>query len=707
MIRFAFLMILASINIPRSMGQEIDFFDTKFKEALIEDGVDDGDGIITMVEAKAITSLDVSSEGIKDMREIQYFTNLQTLYCRRNNLSTLDVSNLEKLNTLDCSLNRLDTLKLSGLSNLHELNCADNNLTTLDVSGLSSLITLDCSDNELSSLDVSSLKNLLTLNCSVNNISSLNVSDLTNLNRLDCNSNDLSALNVSELDNLNTLICSNNLLSSLNISNTGSINDLYAISNPKLRCITYAEFDDIPTISNLDESPPPEFSKVPCVPPIASCKNFTVVLDGAGKAAIKIDDIENGSYDPDEGGPVKLLSVYPNEFDCVNASLPQVVTLTVEDEGGNKSTCEAQVTVVDDSQPRVRARNITGFLDKNGQWSISQMDIDMGSYDNCNIGELRLEGLTNYDCGDVGIHQVVLEARDHSGNITREVARVTVKNYVPDFENIHGVSDGDTVKSSSCQSPWSISGHDLINFDEMRKYGNIQVHLYREELPDDAPEDLYALWKYVYIFKDGCWHTYKHTFYLAQYDIGAPTYQNFPGDTTVSCPDEVPPVHEKVRIIDFCQYVIWDTVFTLPVTDSLSGDTIGFRRRWKARDPSGNESYKDQMVWVRTDSCIEESSVRVGMETTLKVNKVVNHSYFDEKSWTVYPNPAMGYLRIGIQTNDRLQYRIFNLWGQNVKYGQFSQTDVIDIHTLEAGVYLIQVSKDRNILGTQKLMVMK
>ena len=72
--RFAFLLIPASIIVPRAMGQNISFIDSNFEAALIEDGVDGGDGVITEAEAAAITSLDVRSEGITDMSEIQYFT---------------------------------------------------------------------------------------------------------------------------------------------------------------------------------------------------------------------------------------------------------------------------------------------------------------------------------------------------------------------------------------------------------------------------------------------------------------------------------------------------------------------------------------------------------------------------------------------------------------------------------------------------------
>ena len=134
----------------------IPFKDPNFLEALIANNVDtDGDGQISFDEAKAVSSLEVSSSDIKEMPEIRYFIALTELHCGINQLTTLDVSNNTALTWLDCGENNLTSLDVSNNTALTELHCGINQLTTLDVSNNTTLTELHCSFNQLTTLDVS------------------------------------------------------------------------------------------------------------------------------------------------------------------------------------------------------------------------------------------------------------------------------------------------------------------------------------------------------------------------------------------------------------------------------------------------------------------------------------------------------------------------------------------------------------------------
>ena len=104
-----------------------------------------GDNIISIAEAEAVTNLDVSSADISNMMGIEAFVNLDALRCFENDLTSLDVSN----NT-----------------GLKELYCGDNQLTSLDVSNNTALTNLDCNGNQLTSLDVSNNTDLSLLGIS-------------------------------------------------------------------------------------------------------------------------------------------------------------------------------------------------------------------------------------------------------------------------------------------------------------------------------------------------------------------------------------------------------------------------------------------------------------------------------------------------------------------------------------------------------------
>ena len=179
----------------------------------------------------SVAELNIAEKGLTDLSALKYFTGLQTLDCRRNLLTTLDVSALTNLTSLDCSLNWLTELDVSALTNLTSMDCSFNSLTKLNVSRQTNLTSLDCSDNQLTALDVSALTSLTSLDCSDNQLKALDVSKLTGLEDLDCYRNKLTALNVSNLTGLTDLDCSENQLPALNVSNLTGLTDLDCSDN--------------------------------------------------------------------------------------------------------------------------------------------------------------------------------------------------------------------------------------------------------------------------------------------------------------------------------------------------------------------------------------------------------------------------------------------------------------------------------------------
>lgn len=332
--------------------------------------------------------------------------------------------------------------------------------------------------------------------------------------------------------------------------------------------------------------------------------------------------------------------------------------------------------------------------------------------------------------------------------------------------------------------------------------------------------------------KDACDNERTFTFYLALYDLAPPGFHSFPNDTIVATMDDIPEVDEDVRIIDICQHVVWDTVITMPVLDISMTDTIGFTRRWLARDPVGHESFRDQMIWIASgdrseyglitgrianedhimnakfageagtnglpvslyridetqDSLIWVANWTTGdwqgaqgkyyfvlehpgryrvkidsaicLVDTLKFDKylwsdtlevdpgevvdqgwIITHPCTDTDSvavennpaqaeisenhaspirpavistpidgdveWSVYPNPATGYVRINIKSNDPLSFRVYDALGRMVKTGHFQRGQTKEIRDLNTGLfYILLVNKDR-ILGTRKVMILE
>ena len=94
---------------------------------------------------------------------LEYFTNLESLFCDNKRLQSLDLSGNPSLHILHCSGNMLTSLNLGGNTALEELHCSANQLDSLDLSRNMALRVLDCSSNPLTELDVSSSTALTAL----------------------------------------------------------------------------------------------------------------------------------------------------------------------------------------------------------------------------------------------------------------------------------------------------------------------------------------------------------------------------------------------------------------------------------------------------------------------------------------------------------------------------------------------------------------
>ena len=199
--------------------------------------------ITGLANCTAITYLDAERCALTDLSACNSMTNLATLYCNRNKLTSLTLTNKSKLtflsaynNTLLTTANinnnsALTTLDVRNCPALTTLSCYSNKLSSLDLSGNTALTQLICWNNQLTSLDVSALTNLTRLECYSNQLTALNVNNNTKLQRLDCCSNKLTSLNVSGITSLTYLGCYSNQLTSLNVQGCSALFNLQCQNN--------------------------------------------------------------------------------------------------------------------------------------------------------------------------------------------------------------------------------------------------------------------------------------------------------------------------------------------------------------------------------------------------------------------------------------------------------------------------------------------
>ncbi len=160
--------------------------------------------------------------------------------------------------------------------------------------------------------------------------------------------------------------------------------------------------------------------------PNALCNDITIQLDASGNVSITANDIDLGSNDA--CGTVNL-AASKTAFSCSDLGA-NTVTLTVTDESGNESTCDAVVTVEDVINPVASCKDITVQLDASGSATITGPDIDNGSSDICGIKSL-VPSPSTFTCDDVGSPvSVTLTVTDNDDNVSTCTSTVTVEDNV-------------------------------------------------------------------------------------------------------------------------------------------------------------------------------------------------------------------------------------------------------------------------------------
>ena len=136
------------------------------------------------------------------------------------------------------------------------------------------------------------------------------------------------------------------------------------------------------------------------IPPSAVCQNITIPLDAMGNATITPAQINNGSTD---NCGIANLALNRTAFGCADIlTNPNPVILTVTDNSGNTSTCNATVTVQDVTPPTAVCQSINVELDNTGTANISAADINNGSTDACGILSFSVSP-DSFNCSNLSI----------------------------------------------------------------------------------------------------------------------------------------------------------------------------------------------------------------------------------------------------------------------------------------------------------------
>lgn len=179
---------------------------------------------------KKLKTLDCTGNPITKL-DVSMLPELCTLQCGGQNLTEVKLNN-PKMQELNCSLSPVSELDFSMMYDLVSLNIWSCKLSgALDLSNRSQLTTLNCSENQLTSLNLQGCTSLTDLGCASNQLTELDISSCNKLISLGCGGNQLTELDISNCNQLKALYCGYNLLTELHVTHCKNLEELYCQAN--------------------------------------------------------------------------------------------------------------------------------------------------------------------------------------------------------------------------------------------------------------------------------------------------------------------------------------------------------------------------------------------------------------------------------------------------------------------------------------------
>jgi Leucine-rich repeat (LRR) protein len=225
------LLLLANFSIYAQQYTLIP--DINFEKKLIDSNIDSGiaDGQVLTSNISGLTYLDLYDSSISDLTGIEDFASLTNLDCRKNKLTSINLSKNIKLTDINIGENQLTDLNVEKNILLTSLDCQKNKLTNLDVSINTKLTLLNVMHNQISTLDLTNNLVLKKFDASSNKLASLNIDKNIELTNFDCANNLLTSIDVTQNTLLEYLYCHYNQITNLDIKNNTSLVYLMCHSN--------------------------------------------------------------------------------------------------------------------------------------------------------------------------------------------------------------------------------------------------------------------------------------------------------------------------------------------------------------------------------------------------------------------------------------------------------------------------------------------
>lgn len=303
----------------------VSFEDEELSSYMLKAGDIDGDGYLSLQEARNISAIDICTDRINSINGLEYCTGLTSIALTGSaagagRLSVIDLKPFHGLEVLDLSNNMLTGIDISGNSRLRTVALAGNRFSSLRVPYLTELTSLDVHGNPVSALNITSLPAIEELNISGTEISGLNdifkavrslrrlyareilqdsdkIYLMPGLEVLDCSGCSISSINIRYSRSLMELSVSGcKALTSLDICLNDKLSMLDCTGCSSLETIYMNEMQKIDGINSGAGSRKPEKAAVVYSAVVSDSvfgKYLTDTFDSNGDQFVSITEVEN------------------------------------------------------------------------------------------------------------------------------------------------------------------------------------------------------------------------------------------------------------------------------------------------------------------------------------------------------------------------------------------------------------------------------
>jgi len=319
--------------------------------------------------------------------------------------------------------------------------------------------------------------------------------------------------------------------------------------------------------------------------PVAICQDIRVALDANGSAMISPEEIDDGSYDEDNG---ITLALDITEFDCSHLGTNQVV-LTVTADNGVSEQCMATVTVEDTLPP---VPDQADLPDITSACEVSNL-IPPTATDNCSSTAVTVSHNAVLPIHIQGTTVVTWSYEDEAGNSSTQIQHVIVGDTeapvpdqaaLPDITAVCGVSSlTPPTATDNCSGvirattdaifPIHIQGITEVNWTYEDESGNIRTQTQHVIIEDTTAPELIS---------------------------GLDT------DLTVYC-DQVPEIPD-LAFADNCDM---EVQIEYGQNETISAEGYLIERFWVATDSNGNERRVEQHITVLPTQIRVDDDIRV------------------------------------------------------------------------------------------------